>query len=241
MKKIMRTIALASLFVCSSQISKSSIIVKNKQVVSSDEREVSGFSGISSSGSFDVFVTLGDKESLRLEGDPERLSEIETKVEDGILKIRTKDLIKSWNGNKGKVNIYITAKALNTLTMSGSGDMKVDGTVKADLLTTKVSGSGSISLNADSHNYIGVISGSGGINAKGNTGNAKITIAGSGDFKGREFHSASADIKVSGSGDASIYADQTLDAVISGSGHIKYEGNAQVSETKSGSGGVSKF
>ncbi len=244
MKKVISSIVLAAFFVCSSQISKSSVLVANKIAKNTpieDEREVSGFSGIMSSGSFDVFITLGNKESLRLEGDQDMLSEIETIVEKGILKIRTKDHTKMWNWKKGKVTVYITAKALNTLTMSGSGDMKVEGIIKADHLTTTVSGSGSISFSADSREYVGVISGSGEINAKGSTDNAKVTIAGSGNFEGKEFHSVNADIKVSGSGDASIYADKTLDAAISGSGNISYSGNAQVSKTKSGSGTVSKF
>ncbi len=252
MKKIISATALAVLFVCSVQTSKSSTLLtaaKSKHFISNDEREVSGFSGISSSGSFNIIITLGDKESLRLEGDPDRLSEIETRVEDGILKIRTKNgnKLHNWNwsdgkAGKSKVTIYITAKTLNTLTMGGSGDMKVDGTIKTEHLTTKVSGSGSISFNADVSDYIGAISGSGEINAKGSSQNAKVSISGSGAFGGKEFHSANADVKISGSGDASVYANQNLNASISGSGNIRYGGNPQqVSKDKSGSGRISKF
>ena len=53
----------------------------SNHAVHTETRNVSGFHGISSGGSFNVYITLGNQESLRLEGDADVLKEIETVVE----------------------------------------------------------------------------------------------------------------------------------------------------------------
>jgi hypothetical protein len=218
-----------------------------KHSVSDETRDVSGFTGISSGGSFKVHVTFGQKESLRIEGNEDILKEIETKVENGILKIGIKRNDNSFWGihngiNIGRVDIYITAIKLNSLSSSGSGSIEVGGTVKSDNIQTAVSGSGNISLTIASDAYSASISGSGNITATGVTKTANIQVSGSGNFRGRDLKTDSSNIKVSGSGNVDIIADNSINAAVSGSGSIRYGGNAtKISTTKSGSGRVSKM
>ena len=244
MNHLKKFITLALFITAGSEFAKAaplSTVVNSKNLVSDDERKVSGFSGITLSGRHNVYITMGNTESLRLEGDAAAINEIETKVEDGVLKIRNKKQMntRSWN-NTGKVNIYIQAKSLNNLVLSGSGNVEVNGKLKSANLNNTISGSGSIIANIEVENYNAVISGSGEISAKGYAKNARITVAGSGDFDGRNLKTSNANAKVSGSGDISIIADKQLEAVMSGSGDIRYSGNAAVNSTKSGSGNISK-
>ncbi|HQT24734.1 MAG: hypothetical protein B7X86_16875 [Sphingobacteriales bacterium 17-39-43] len=244
MKHLRKFITLALFIAAGSELTVANTkgtVTDSKIINIDDERPVSGFSGITISGRHNVYITMGNTESLRLEGDATAINEIETKVEDGVLKIRNKKQMntRSWN-NTGKVNIYIQAKSLNNLVLSGSGNIEVNGKVKSANLSNTISGSGSITANIEVENYNAVISGSGEISAKGYAKNAKITIAGSGDFDGRNLKTSNSKAKVSGSGDISIIADKQLDAVVSGSGDIRYSGNAAVKSTKSGSGNISK-
>ena len=245
MKKSFYALALAALFISITHISSTAstlVRILKSRSLSDDERSVSGFKGISSSGSYNVRITMGNKESLRLEGDDEVIKEIETVVENGILKIRNKKHDNwNWRSARGKVTIYISAKALNSITLSGSGNISVNGLVKASRLTNTLSGSGSISLTADADEYIGTISGSGEIEVRGNADKASIKIGGSGDFEGQNFKTSVADIQVSGSGNVKISVDKTLNAAVSGSGDILYSGNAKVSKTKSGSGSITRL
>lgn len=231
-------ILVASDFVCASTAVS---VINSRRILADETRKVSGFDGISSSGSYHVFITMGNTESLRLEGDAELINEIDTRVENGILKIRNKKQMnhRTWS-KRGRVNIYIHAKKLNSILLSGSGNIKVNGKVNSVKLSNIVSGSGSIELNMDVDEYTATISGSGKIIARGKTDNAKLTIAGSGDFDGDGLHTANTSAKVSGSGDISIQADKNLDALVSGSGDIRYSGNANVKSTKSGSGKISR-
>lgn len=245
MKKLRQYLSLALLMAISLGFTSASTIItvsNSKKSKSDENREVSGFSGITSSGSYTIFITMGNKESLRLEGDADVLSEIETKVEDGILKIRNKKRMNGWNwNNNGKVNIYITAKSLNSLILSGSGDIKVTGVIKANKLNNTISGSGSISLSIDAEDYVATISGSGKIRAKGVAENVKINLNGSGNFEGNDLRTSVTIARVSGSGNISVSADKNLDAMMSGSGNIRYSGNASVNSVKSGSGSISKY
>ncbi len=245
MRYFKNSLALLVFLVASAQLDASSAlitVVNSKKAVSDETRNVSGFNGISSAGSYNVIITMGNTEGLKLEGDTEQISEIETVVEDGTLKIRNKKRSGSWNrGWTSKVNIYVNAKSLKSITLSGSGDIDVKGTVKSTDVTTTLSGSGSISLTVDATNYAATISGSGEIEVKGKTENAKINVNGSGDFEGDGLRTSVASARMSGSGDISINADKDLEAAMSGSGNIRYGGNANVKSTKSGSGRISKL
>lgn len=214
----------------------------NYALQQTETREVTNFSGISSGGHFNVFVKMGTTESLKIEADKEALERIETIVDNNILKIRIKNRLNGSNRdwNMGKVSIYITAKSLNMLAVSGSGSIKVDGNLNQASFNTTVSGSGSINFNADVKDLKGVISGSGSISAAGTATHTSITISGSGRFNGKNLKSKTADIRVSGSGGIAIHAEDQLNASLSGSGNIRYSGNARVNISKSGSGSVSK-
>lgn len=238
-------LVLLAFLIVSTQLDASSTlitVVKSKKIAADDTRNVSGFTGISSSGSYNVIITMGNTENLRLEGDAEQIAEIETVVESGILKIRNKSKNGSWNRKwNGKVNIYVTAKSLKSIVLSGSGDINVKGVVKSTDLSTTLSGSGNISLTLDATNYSAIISGSGEIKASGKTDNARINVNGSGDFEGDGLRTNVTSAKVSGSGNIAVNAEKALDAAMSGSGNIRYSGSADVKSSKSGSGRITKL
>lgn len=242
MKKLFQGLTILLFVVSITNLAKANTKVESFIKRVDETRTIAGFSGVSSAGSYNIFITMGSKESLRLEGNAQVISEIETKVENGILKISKKKLLnkKTWT-NTERVDIYIEAKTLHSLSIVGSGDIKVSGLVNATKLTNTIAGSGSISLEMDAKNYVAVISGSGEIKAVGKSDNASVTIAGSGNFEGADLESEVAKARISGSGDITITVNKDLDALISGSGDINYGGNPNVKYSKSGSGNISKL
>lgn len=245
MKKLFQRIGLLLFLVSFSYLANANSenkSVKNNKNTIDETRPVTGFSGVSSAGSYHIFISMGSTESLRLEGDAEDIAEVETKVENGVLKISRKNKLnrKSWTRTHN-VNIYIEAKTINSLTLAGSGDINVSGTIHTEKLTNTISGSGSISLEMNVRNYVALISGSGEIKAAGKAEKSLVSIAGSGEFHGESLKSDEADLKLSGSGDIDIFVNKNLKAAISGSGDIRYGGNPNVSYTKSGSGSISKL
>jgi hypothetical protein len=222
---------LIALVICNQPVSAKAILNNSFQ-----NSRISGFTGVAVSGNFDVKIILGSSEGIKINASEEIVNSIEARVEDNVLIIRYKPRT-GWHNQK-KVNIVVNAKTIESLIVSGSGSIKVDGTIKCDNLNTNVSGSGSITLNTNVYNYTAIVSGSGKINATGKTKDAQIILSGSGNFSGDGLYADKAEVKVSGSGNASIAADKTLDAMVSGSGNIRYTGNAQVTKSKSGSGSI---
>lgn len=206
-------------------------------------RNVSGFSGIGVGGHFKVFVKIGNEESLRIEADNEALSEIITEVKDNTLYIKTKkDNWKFWNNYKKEVIVYVTAKKLKNLAVSGSGSLKVEDELKSDEINLAVSGSGNMSLSLSAKEVSSAISGSGSINVTGSASESSISVSGSGNFDGLDLKTNKTSVVVSGSGKASVYSDTEISSIISGSGSVNYKGNAQTTNSKtSGSGKIKKI
>lgn len=226
------------------EASSSTLVTVRALKIRQAERTISKFTGINVGGPFQVLVTIGAKEEIRLEGDKETINRIETRVESGILKIGFKDRNRGWGFNfeRGdKVKIFVTVRSLKSLAVSGSGSARVQGTVKGDSFSSVVSGSGSVIVETAVKAYSGVISGSGSITASGSSTSADISVSGSGNFRGKDLATKHAEIRVSGSGSATIHAEDHLEAALSGSGNVRYSGNPHVDVTKSGSGSVSRL
>src|SRR5215469_3037618 len=101
-------------------------------------RSVSGFNAIASSGPFNVYIKLDGNESVKVDADADIINDIETVVEGGTLKIRFKD--REWHHrNVHKADVYVEAKSLSELVSSGSGGMRVDGTINTENFKTVLS------------------------------------------------------------------------------------------------------
>ena len=204
-----------------------------------DVRQLQPFHGIELSGSSEVQVTFGSKEEARLEGSLEDIQQLETKVENGILKIRSKK--SGWNMRNGKIKVHVTAKSINSVVVSGSGNLGINQSFKTDKLNLTVSGSGSIDAVFEAQTVNAAISGSGSIKSAGSSKSSNIRVSGSGNFNGKKLICDSTNIQISGSGQANIHAEKSINAQLSGSGGVRYSGNPEVKVAKSGSGWISKI
>lgn len=243
MKKKFSIVLVAILFTASfSAIANLPInIISSK--LSGDDRDVKNFNGVAAGGPINIVITLGNTESCRFEGDADAISTLITEVKGNVLIIRPQNSWTSWEHkyeNK-KITAYITAKSINSLTMSGSGNMLVKGNVNTRTFSTVLSGSGTITTSAKVDDLSAVISGSGKLNINGSADEAKVVISGSGNFSGKGLSVNNLSTTLSGSGTVDIKADETIKAVISGSGNINYSGNATVEKTVFGSGRIKKI
>lgn len=209
---------------------------------SEENRQVSGFDGIASSGAFEVHIKIDGTESLKIVGKAETIAKIETVVEDGKLKIRMKDHW-TWHNNNdehmGKVDIYVTAKSLSDIANAGSGNMTVEGTISGSGVNIALSGSGSITGAVKACELHSSLSGSGAIQLNGDADEAQISISGSGSFNSKQLKTGTVTINIAGSGSAHLIAEKSISGHIAGSGGIFYSGNASEDDVKTfGSGRV---
>lgn len=204
-------------------------------------RNVSGFHAISSSGSFDVVLRQNNVEAVKVDADAAVINEVITEVKNGVLLIHANNT-HNWGNfwNNRKVTVYVSAQNLNAISLSGSGDMKIENQFNTDNLELRGSGSGDFIGKINAKTVAVSMSGSGDFRVSGNANESSVSISGSGDLSAGNLITKSTAIRVSGSGDANVYASESVDASVSGSGDVHYSGHPKnVSKVAHGSGDIS--
>lgn len=216
-------------------------------------RQVSGFNALQISGPFDVYVEQGNTESLTYKAPKEVLNRIITEVDGHTLRISNKHdnwgwgynswwSDKSWWRHHAKIVVNITVKDLNSIKVSGSGGAFFDNGFTTNSLKLLVRGSGNIHGKINVRELESRISGSGNITMTGSANQSTSNVSGSGNFIAGDLITSSSSVRVSGSGNAKINASDSLVAGVSGSGDVRYTGDAKsVRKSTSGSGSVHKF
>lgn len=238
MKKLVVFLLLGTLITASSCRFTNGKRIKGNGHVISQDRGLAGFTGVESDGSYDIHVGSGNH-SVKIEGEDNILPYIETYIDGGILKIRTKNGY--WLQPDREVRIYVTAPSFSKVHSNGSGNIigqnKLTSSGKMDL---SIHGSADMNLEVDAPEVEASISGSGNINIKGQTKTFRSEVVGSGDIRAMDLLSEETNVKIMGSGDADVYSSVKLDVDVAGSGDVRYKGGAQVNSHIAGSGEVKK-
>jgi hypothetical protein len=199
------------------------------------------FEEVSSVGPQTIVITIGDAHSVRSEGPPEALGQLEAVVEDGRLTIQPKSGRFGRGFSRSRLasaTFFVTMPRLQAATLAGSGDMRVDR-IEGETFSGSIAGSGDMSIGAlavDQADFS--IAGSGDLVAAGRARSSRISIAGSGDVRAGALTSASANISVLGSGDVALKVDGPASVSIMGRGDVEIDGNAQCTVSRIGRGEV---
>lgn len=181
------------------------------------------FTGVSSEGSWDVFITLGDKDEVRLVSKGFDLAQVITEVEDRKLEIKLKD------DDLKNVNFtaYVTVRKLESISLFGSGQLMVQSDIKTNEFNIGLAGSGSIDMKKLTVTDLNVgMAGSGSIAIQGGSAaDVNIGQAGSGNFQALALKTRDVKIGKTGSGDVSIWVDGELTVGSLGSGNVYYAGS----------------
>jgi Putative auto-transporter adhesin, head GIN domain len=186
--------------------------VRGSGKVVSEEREVTGFTGISLTSMGDVVLTQGEQESLTIEAEDNLLPLLETTVRDGTLVLDVKE---GTNLQPTKdIRYLITVTSVERLEISGAGDMS-GSDLTLDALAVDISGAGDVDLS-------------------GTANSVSVTVSGSGDYQACNLQSGTVSLEISGQGDAVVAATDTLTVDVSGMGDVSYLGSPELSQDVSG-------
>jgi len=140
----------------------------------------------------------------------------------------------------GSGNIAADALAATNLDihLGGSGNISL-AIVSARQVNANIAGSGAIHVDALTADKISSqTAGSGNITIGGTVAEQSAEILGSGDYLAGGLNSATATLRVTGSGSSQVSARDTLNVTILGSGDVAYSGNPTVHASIAGSGKV---
>lgn len=182
----------------------------------SEHRSVGAFTAVELAGSNTVAVHVGPSRSVVVHGDDNLVGRVTTVVRGGRLVIADRP---GSFATRAPMSVTVTVPSLDTLVLSGSGNVGVVGVNTLRLALT--------------------LTGSGNVVAAGSAATLDVSLAGSGTAQLRSLTARDVHATVSGSGAISVTATGSLDARVPGSGAILYAGSpAHVRTTITGSGAV---
>lgn len=230
------SLALASAAFGVAGVARADTVIGSGHVIS-ETRTVSGFHGVTLSGSGDVAVTQGDTEGLVIDAEDNILPLIESTVQDGILHLGFKPHTGSVSFKK-PVIFHLAVKTLDKMLIEGSGDIHA-ASLSTDKLNVEVPGSGDVSVDHLKADAVKVdVKGSGDVKFAGEGKTQKISLDGSGDYEAKDFKTDDTTLQINGSGDSQVWANTSLSVEINGSGDVGYVGTPKLKKSVNGSGGV---
>jgi hypothetical protein len=207
--------------------------------IRTEDREVPPFNAVELEGSGNLTIRRGAPGLVRIETDDNLLPLVKTEVVGGVLHL---GLIPGAPVNRiTRMEFTVVTPKVTAITLSGSGNVRSAGALRGQSLAVNIEGSGNILCDAQAESLQAAIHGSGGIYVRGSAERVSISILGSGSVRAQDLHSTRADVKISGSGDALVFATDALDVVLSGSGSVHYGGGARPTVHSTGSGSASAY
>jgi hypothetical protein len=192
-----------------------------------------------------LYISQGDEESLRIEGEPDVISTVKTFIREGelVLDIDAGWFDKTWSALtsavEGRVLKYhLMVKNLDGVFVQGAASVKMTG-LKSESLYLTLKGAGEVILTGLEVGLIDVdLPGAGRIALSGKTDRLNVSMKGAGSFDGPQLESREARVILRGVGKATVWATAQLDATVEGIGAIDYYGNPTVRQNVSGLGKV---
>jgi len=185
--------------------------------IKTETRDVPAFESISCDGSYEVQIDCQAQQSLVIETDENLLPQIKTEVRNNTLHIFTKGFLLPTN----KIRIKVAVPNIHEVTLSGSTQGDINN-VNNHSLNIEINGSGKLHLN-------------------GKSDDVDIRVSGSSKIEATSLISENSHIQINGSGHIQVYATNSIDVQINGSGTVKYKGDPKsISQQINGSGRIIK-
>ena len=187
---------------------------------------VKSFDQLNASGVFNLLLSQGDKESLKIEADDNLMDLFIVENEGSSLTIKMK---KNSNFNsKKQLKVYVTFKTLKSMDLGMVGGTSSDDKLKFADLKLKNQSVGSVSLNMTLQTLNMENQSVGSVKLEGSAENAVVKNNSVGSINAGNFVVQKMDIENNGVGSATVNAEKELKYSDSFLGKVSNRGNATV-------------
>ena len=191
--------------------------VAGSGVRKSEKRDLPSFNEINATGSFSIEATSQKSVGVEIEADDNILPLVKTEVRNGVLYLKPE---KGYNSKQGVI-VRITVPDLTRIEATGASKFRVDN-IKNEHFVVRTTGASNVVVT-------------------GKTNDVEISTTGAGEVDTHSLHAARATVKSSGAAKVEVYANEQLDANVSGAGQVAYSGDPKVVNKKtSGAASVTK-
>lgn len=192
------------------------------------EVSVSSFDALKASGVYQLKLSQGDKESVKIEAD-ENLQEYFTVHNEGNKLVIDMDKLKNKNLKKaGKMKVYVTFKNLKELDLNMVGNVVSEEALSFDNLDFKNHGVGNVDISLNAGKVEIKNTGVGNVKLSGKANDAVVKNTGVGSLEAGGFVVQTMNIENTGVGSAEVNAEKDLKVKDSFLGKVKNRGTANV-------------
>lgn len=196
-----------------------SVLAQGKShTVITQTRDVASFDAIKASAVFKVVFTQGEPQSLKIETDEEYMDNVITTVSGTTLDISIRGSIK----NPSRMMVYITAKDLKSLNLSGASKFNSTNKIVTPQLSVDLSGVAYAGLTAEVAKLNCNLSGVSKFEVHGTGDQLIADISGTSKLVSSSFEVKEAKVNASGVSNAYVNATKSVSADASGVSNIKY-------------------
>ncbi|HKS57096.1 MAG TPA: DUF2807 domain-containing protein [Steroidobacteraceae bacterium] len=186
-----------------------------------ETRDVTAFDAIDMRGAARLEITVGQPESLVLEGRAASIERVETSVRHNTLYIESKPRDWFMSSNRRRITVKISVPRLESLQVEGGNDVRLTGFDGGD---SRIQASGAAHIFAE-----------------GRLAELTVRMAGAGHGDFSRLVADQAKVTVEGVGSVIVHPKDTLDATMNGVGAILYTGSPrEVSTRMNGLGTIAR-
>ena len=187
---------------------------------------VKSFDELSANGIFNLQLSQGDKESVKIEADDNLMDLFIVENEGSTLKIHMKKDV-NFNSKK-KIKVFVTFKTLKSMDLSMVGGTSSDEKLKFAELKLKNNSVGSVDLNMTLQTLHLENESVGSLKLEGSADNAVVKNNSVGSINAGNFVVQKMEIDNNGVGSATVNAEKELKVLDSFLGKVNNKGNAPV-------------
>jgi hypothetical protein len=234
-KFIVATVLSLMLLSCNFDINLNSGVRGNGEVITTDRTVNASFSSIKATEGLDVYLTQSTTEAISVEADENLHDLILTEIEDGVLKIHTKENI----GKATSKRVNVNFKAVSSITSTSGSDVYSTNTITADRLDLKSTSGSDMTLDVNT-SVLNCKSTSGSdLKLSGKTIKLVAEATSGSDIKAADLNAESSEVRATSGADITVNTSKALTARATSGGDIKYYGNPEtVDKSDSSSGSV---
>jgi len=227
-----------SVFSCNFDLNFGTGIRGNGNVQSEDRAINASFTAIKASHGLDVYLTQGDKVSLRVQADENLHDLIETVVEDGVLRIYARKNI----GFAASKKIMVSFKDISKITSTSGSDVYSTNTITTESLELKTTSGSDMELDVNTSSLDCKSTSGSDLRLSGKTDKLYAEATSGSDIKAGNLKAKSSNVKATSGADITVNTSFELNARATSGGDIKYLGNPEkVSKSDGVSGSIRKL
>ncbi|MBC3540735.1 head GIN domain-containing protein [Rufibacter sediminis] len=205
--------------------------VQGNGIIKTEARSVSAFKGLRVSGGFEVVLTQGATPSLKLEAEENILPLIESRVENGILVVKTKNnSIK----NAKRLKAYVTVRDLQTLELAGGIKLTSTNAITGSTLKLDFAGGINATMVVQVKQLEAELAGGTKVTLSGSAPKVRLDLAGATNLKALDLKTDYLSIDAAGASNAEVNVAKELNVDAAGIVNIGYKGSPKISHNGMG-------